>query len=249
MHSKKGRAEQGLFIAEGAKVVEELMLCTNWVKELFIVEGTSFKWMENTKYPVFYSTEADFKKISTLSTPNTVLAVCNIPEFTVESNELVEELVLVLDGIQDPGNLGTIIRIADWFGISHIICSTDTVDCFNPKVVQATMGSIARVKVNYTHLLELLKSQVENHPATIIYGALLGGENIYKAQLPGKKGFLVLGNESKGISSEVQKIITNSITIPSYAKALNGVTGKQGAESLNVAIAAALLCAEFKRVV
>ena len=146
-----------------------------------------------------------------------------------------DQLVLALDGVQDPGNLGTIIRIADWFGISDIFCSADTADVWNPKVIQATMGSIARVRITYTDLVALIKeAQVP------VYGTLLDGDNIYQQTLS-QNGIIVMGNEGNGISPEIRQLITNKLLIPDFN------TGDSHAESLNVAIATAITCSEFRR--
>ncbi len=175
-------------------------------------------------------TELD--KISTLKTPQEVLAQVRIPHWPVLRHEhLSGKFSLVLDGIQDPGNLGTIIRIADWFGIENIICSLDTVDAYNPKVVQACMGSLARVKMHYTLLADFLPGV-----KLPLFGALLEGSNIYKTDF-GIEGLVILGNEGGGIRPEVQKLIAKAVTIPRIGQA----------ESLNVAIAAALFCAEMTR--
>ena len=185
-------------------------------------------------------TEEELARLSFLQHPQQVLAV-----FPILSNnqsedytkELKGKLTLALDSVQDPGNLGTIIRIADWFGIETIICSHETADVYNPKVVQATMGSIARVKVIYTDLQKTLKHLSESLP---IYGTFLNGDNIYKSNLS-NDGVIVMGNEGRGISKEVAKVITNRILIPNYPE------GRKCADSLNVAIATAITCAEFRK--
>jgi RNA methyltransferase, TrmH family len=171
-----------------------------------------------------------------------VLAICEIPEYILEVQLLKNKLTLVLDDIKDPGNLGTIIRIADWFGIENILCSNDTADTFNPKVVQATMGSIARVKVHYTALTDFFR--IENGKLNIkSYGALLEGDNIYTKQLS-SEGFIIIGNESKGISEDLLPYITDKVTIPAFSH-YRSDTGE--AESLNAAIATAIICSEFRR--
>ncbi len=170
--------------------------------------------------------------MSGLTTPQQILAVIKLPEWPqLKPDTLQGEFSLVLDGIQDPGNLGTIIRTADWFGVNHIICSEDTVEAYNPKVVQATMGSLARVKVYYTDLEALLPTL--NLP---VYGAMLDGENIYTADF-GSKGLILMGNEGNGIRPNIQSLITRAITIPRVGEA----------ESLNVSIATALFCSEISR--
>jgi TrmH family RNA methyltransferase len=173
---------------------------------------------------------SDLEKISTLKTPQEVIGLVKIPIWPVLNYiNLKQKFSLVLDGLQDPGNMGTIIRTADWFGIQDIICSEDTVDVYNPKVVQATMGSLSRVNVHYTDLAEMLPQA-----GLPIFGAMLNGENIYKTNF-GKEGLLVMGNEGKGISPDIERLITSAVTIPRVGKA----------ESLNVAIATAILCSEI----
>lgn len=179
-------------------------------------------------------------RISSLVTPSEVLAVCSIPDHKLKADDLSGKLSLVLDDIRDPGNLGTILRIADWFGIENVICSRETVDLYNPKAVQATMGSIARVKLHYQQLAEFLPSI----PAEIERcGAYMDGENVYEAKLP-VAALLVLGNEGKGISEPVGTHITRRLAIPSFAHLKNN---SSEAESLNVAVAAGILCSEFRR--
>ena len=182
---------------------------------------------------LFEVKNAELDKISTLQTPQGFLALVHIPKNTaLNLKELKNQFTLVLDGVQDPGNMGTIIRTADWFGFKNIICSADCVEVFNPKTVQATMGSLARVNIHEADLPALL---AEN---TIpVFGALLDGESIYKTQW-GAEGLVILGNEGKGISPEVIKKITKPVTIPRIGEA----------ESLNVAVSAAIFCAELVRV-
>lgn len=233
---KKNREKEGLFVAEGEKMVEDLVNSDVNIREIYSSRNFQHSIFSN-HIEVVRISEAELKKISSLVTPNRMLAVCHMPEYKLDVAQLADKLSLVLDNIQDPGNLGTIIRVADWFGIRHIICSPDTADLYNSKVIQSTMGSVARVKVHYTALPEFLQEVKKQLPALPVYGALLEGENLYQADLQGK-GLLVIGNESKGISEEVQAHITHRITIPSYAAAI---------DSLNAAIAAAVICAEFKR--
>ncbi len=177
-------------------------------------------------------TDAELFKISNLTTPQDAVALIKIPaEQTIESESFQRNFTLVLDGVQDPGNLGTIIRTMDWFGFSHLVCSNDTVDAYNPKVVQATMGSLSRIKVHYTGI----KAFIQNSKLPV-YGALLEGKSVYEYEfrLP---GILILGNEGKGISAEIKELITDAVTIPRFGSA----------ESLNVAISAAIFCSEIKR--
>lgn len=235
---KKFRTREGVFVAEGPKVVEDLMEVMR-PKRLIATN----EWINNKQtggIEIDIVTEEELARLSFLQHPQQVLAV-----FPILSNnqsedytkELKGKLTLALDSVQDPGNLGTIIRIADWFGIETIICSHETADVYNPKVVQATMGSIARVKVIYTDLQKTLKYLSESLP---IYGTFLNGDNIYKSNLS-NDGVIVMGNEGRGISKEVAKVITNRILIPNYPE------GRKCADSLNVAIATAITCAEFRK--
>ena len=198
LKQKKSREEHGLFVAEGAKIVNEILHSGIKVREIY--SSTNFQLsILNPDLTVIRIKQNELKKISSLTTPNEVLAVCEIPKTEFNIFSIGMKLSLVMDTVQDPGNLGTIIRIADWFGIENIICSEETVEVYNPKVIQATMGSITRVKVHYTNLFEFLKQYKEEFPDLKIYGALLDGENIYEKKLS-KEGLIVIGNESKGIS-------------------------------------------------
>ena len=226
---KKYRQREGLFVAEGPKVVGDLLKAGYTPKDLFAVES-----FHASEHDVQIVTQDELCKISFLQHPQQVLGVFRIPPLATSLPSLTGQLTLALDGIQDPGNLGTIIRIADWFGISTILCSEDTADAWNPKVVQATMGSIARVNILYTSLQEIISQ------ATVpVYGTLLDGNDIYQQPLS-KEGIIVMGNEGNGISPEIRQMITRKLLIPSF---------RQGdtAESLNVAIATAITCSEFRR--
>jgi RNA methyltransferase, TrmH family len=233
---KKNREDHGLFLAEGVKIVNDILHSGIKVKQIFSSRNFQLS-IFNYQIEVVRVKESELKKISSLSTPNEVVAVCEIPEYKLEFPALQHKLSLVLDTIQDPGNLGTIIRIADWFGIEHIICSPDTVEAYNPKVIQATMGSISRVKVHYRELATFLREAKIKMKEPKIYGAVLQGENMYREELS-SEGLLMMGNESKGISEELLSMATHRISIPNYGG---------GAESLNAAIATALICAEFRR--
>lgn len=226
LEQKKFRKRDGLFVAEGPKIVGDLMRRY----KPHTVFATS-DWEGSVDVSV---SDDELRKISFLQHPQQVLAVFPIP--TVTSSIDTTQLYLALDGIQDPGNLGTIIRIADWFGIKTIFCSQDTVDAYNPKVVQATMGSIARVEVVYTNLAELFPSLPADFP---VYGTLLDGENLYSKQLSAA-GMIIMGNEGNGISQPIRPFVHHRLLIPQYSE---GDT----AESLNVAIATAITCAEFRR--
>lgn len=227
---KKNREQIHLFIAEGKKIVEELLESPAIEVVHVYAAGNYFG-----NKPFTQVTEEEMKQISTLTTPPNIMAVCRIPGENTAMPDLEKELVLVLDDIRDPGNLGSIIRIADWFGIKHIFCTPECVDAYNPKVVQASMGSIARVQLDYTNLRTVLQDCSEKQIP--VYGAKLDGTSILKEQLS-TNGLLIIGNESNGISPELGKYITHAIKIPSY---------RGGAESLNAAMATAILCAEFRR--
>jgi TrmH family RNA methyltransferase len=239
LHQAKYRKEHRLFIAEGPKLVEELRSSSFPIKLLL---GTE-KWFLDHPGEVSAGTESikitpkELERISTLKTPNEVLAVVEIQDPDPETMNPEKDLILVLNGIRDPGNLGTILRTADWFGYRNVICSPDCVELYNPKVVQATMGSITRVRVFYRDLVSLFKKQ----SGIPVYGALLDGENIYSRDLE-SKGYLVIGNESRGISSELIPFITHPVSIPSV-----NALDETKAESLNASIATAILCSEFRR--
>lgn len=232
---KKNRNKEGKFVAEGFKVVDDLLA----LQPADLIVATQ-EWLHGkhlaAQTEVIEVTEEELKKVSFLQHPQQVLAVfrqAQDGDFSINT----QELSLALDGVQDPGNLGTIIRIADWFGITHIYCSQDTADVYNPKVVQATMGSIARVKVEYGDLLGL----VESLPADVpVYGTLLDGDNIYQQQLE-NRGLIVMGNEGKGISPALAKKVNRRLLIPNFPE------GRATADSLNVAIATAITCSEFRR--
>jgi RNA methyltransferase, trmH family len=218
LETKKGREKAGLFVAEGPKVVNDLLHAG------FTAEN------------IFEDIE-DIKKISFLQHPQSMLGVFKLPRNEHYTEFSITQLVLALDAVQDPGNLGTIIRVADWFGIKDIFCSLDTADCWNPKVVQATMGSIARVQLHYVDLNKMVESLPADYP---IYATLLDGENIYKQELS-HHGMIVMGNEGKGISPILRTKINRKLYIPNYS------SNEDTAESLNVAIATSIVCAEFRR--
>lgn len=230
---KKNRKRESLFVAEGPKVIEELLK----LKNPHTIIATK-EWIDNNPKisNVIEVSERELESASLLKTPQQVLALFAIETTEQDLNIDNNKLYLALDGIQDPGNLGTIIRIADWFGIDTIYCSNETVDVYNPKVIQATMGSIARVKVVYTDLCNLISNLSDEMP---VYGTFLDGSDIYKNELT-PNGIIVMGNEGKGITKELKSLITNKLLIPSFSI---GDT----AESLNVAIATAITCSEFKR--
>jgi TrmH family RNA methyltransferase len=181
--------------------------------------------------------QEELSRVSLLKTPQQVLALFAQPHYTLRTGWPQQELCLALDDIQDPGNLGTMIRLADWFGIEHIICSTNTVDVYNPKTVQATMGALARVKVCYTDLPSYIRSLGEG---VAVAGTFLDGVNLYTQTLP-TNGLVVMGNEGNGISREIEELVNQKLYIPNYPQ------GQETSESLNVAIATAVVCAEFRR--
>lgn len=226
---KKFRIKERLFVVEGKKGIFELLQSGLSLHSIFTLEDIFNTPQERT----FLISEADLKRVSNLKTPQTALAVFHIPEVETPS---MDGLTVVLDEIQDPGNLGTIIRMCDWFGIKEIICSHGTVDCYNPKVVQATMGSIARVNINYLDLVDFLKEAKKDLP---VYGAFLEGENLYTQSLS-PTGMIVMGNEANGISSEIEKLVTQKLSIPQFGESSE-------TESLNVATATAIFLSEFRR--
>jgi TrmH family RNA methyltransferase len=242
LKQKKYREEHNLFIAEGTKIVPELLASGIKVKQVFATSEFLRKTKIDSGIERFEIKETELERISTQMTPNEVLALCEMPLRDITSASFSGELTIVLDDIKDPGNLGTIIRIADWFGIGNVVCSQTTVDVFNPKVVQATMGSIARINVYYTDIKEFLNERSKQDKLKI-FGALLEGENIYSRKLP-SEGLIVIGNESRGISEEIKALITDKISIPSFSH-FKESSGE--AESLNAAIAAAVICSEFRR--
>lgn len=224
---KKFREQEGAFIAEGPKLVKELLEeNATSVIEVFALKdwiNDNEKLLERKEVTAI--TEAELERISQLTTPNKVLAI--VRQFDKDENiDVKDKITLVLDGIQDPGNLGTIIRIADWFGIEQIVCGTDSADCYNPKVVQATMGSIARVRIFYTDLEEWLAGQKDIR----IYAAALEGQDVTTMKKI-KEGIIIIGNEARGISEGVLKLANVKLTIPKKGKA----------ESLNAAVAAGIV--------
>ena len=235
LEMKKFRTESGSFLAEGNKLVGDIL--PFFECELLVAIPS---WMAQQgdicSGELIAAEKSDIEKASLLKTPQDVIAVFKQPNYILNKEELKQNLSLVLDGVQDPGNLGTIVRLADWFGIKNVICSPDTADIFNPKTVQATMGAIARVKVFYTPLTGLL-NELPDFP---VYGAFLEGKNIYEEALTAT-GLIVMGNEGKGISRPLTKYISRKLYIPNHP-----VEAKT-TESLNVAVATAIICSEFRR--
>ena len=239
LEQKKKRREERLFVAEGPKVVGDLLpyfTChlivaePSWIAQHHEVRATE----------IIEATSDELRKASFLKTPQEVLALFEIPTYPTPHDIAGKELCLALDDVQDPGNLGTIIRVADWFGIRHIFCSTGTADAFSPKTIQATMGAISRVQIHYANLYDFLRSVKKENPSTPLYGTFLEGKNIYQESLT-QNGIIIMGNEGNGIGHQVEQLVTHKLLIPNYPE------GCATSESLNVSIATAITCAEFRR--
>lgn len=228
LQQKKYRIANKLFFAEGVKGIQELLDSDFELDHLYTTQN-DFDEVSKEKKTII--SENDLKKITALATPNSCLAVFKMP---TEKPVLETGLIVALDSIRDPGNLGTILRLCDWFGIQQVLCSKETVDVYNPKVVQATMGSIARVNINYIDLNAFLTTT-----KLPIFGTFMDGSNIYKSELP-KQGIIIMGNEANGISMELEKLVTSRLTIPRFGNL-------QKTESLNVATATAIVLSEFRR--
>lgn len=228
LQQKKYRKQHKLFFAEGIKVVQELLNSNFELHQLFTTKDI-FKGVSKDKIELI--TEGELKKISALTTPNGCLALFEIPE---EKPVPDSGLIIALDDVRDPGNMGTIIRLCDWFGISHLVCSEECVDVYNPKVVQATMGSLKRVNVVYTDLEAYLANA-----KLPVFGTFMDGDNIYNESLP-QNGIVIMGNEANGISQEIENRVGQRISIPRFGDL-------QQTESLNVATAAAIILSEFRR--
>lgn len=232
---KKNRREEQVFVAEGHKLVGDLL--GHFPCRLLVATPS---WME--RHPkvqadeIIEVTPDELTRASLQKTPQEVLAIFEQPSYPIQPEIAAHSLCLALDDIQDPGNLGTIIRLADWFGIEDIFCSQGTVDVYNPKTIQATMGALARVKLHYCHLPSLIAS-LENVP---IYGTFLDGDNMYDKPLS-SHGIIVMGNEGNGVSAEVAKLVNERLYIPNYPPQ------RETSESLNVAMATGIICAEFRR--
>ncbi len=227
LQQKKYRLQHGLFVAEGIKMVEDLL---NSNVKPFKIYSTDSKILATEVAILELISEETLKKISGLVTPNKAVAIFNMPKIKPVD---FSDWVVALDDVRDPGNLGTIIRLCDWFGIKHLICSKNSVDCYNPKVLQATMGSIARVNIVYEELTTFLKAQ-----DVPIYGAFMEGMSVYNNAFP-DKGILLMGNEANGISKGVAELVLKKVNIPQF--------GDQTAESLNVATATSILLSEIRR--
>lgn len=233
LHQKKQRKEMGLFLVEGLKSVTEFIESDYQIDTIYHTPAVLSKLDKiSGNIKLVEIKPEELSKISTLNAPQDVLAVLKMPEEElIRPEQLKNQFSLVLDGVQDPGNMGTIIRTADWFGISNLICSNDTVEVYNPKVVQASMGSLSRTKVFYTDLVQFLE---ENQVPS--YATTLNGRSIYETNFKAE-GLLILGNEGNGIRAEVLEKVKNQITIPRFGST----------ESLNVAVSAGICCAEIRR--
>ena len=228
LQQKKYRIANKLFFAEGVKGIQEL-LDSDFVLEHLYTTQNDFDAVSKEKKTIV--SESDLKKLTALATSNSCLAVFKMP---TEKPIIETGLIVALDSIRDPGNLGTILRLCDWFGIQQVLCSKETVDVYNPKVVQATMGSIARVNINYIDLNAFVATT-----KLPVFGTFMDGTNIYKSVLP-KEGIIIMGNEANGISTELEKLVTSRLTIPRFGDL-------QKTESLNVATATAIVLSEFCR--
>ena len=230
---KRVRDQERLFVAEGSKLIEEILASNFVVRRIYTtrydLKGKNIEVVD----------QREMERISQLKTANDTLAVVEQPRYKLAVSNLRGKLTIALDGVQNPVNLGTIIRLADWFGVEDIICSRDSADCFNPKVIQATMGAILRVRVHYTDNLPALLSDAHREGLNI-YGTLLDGGNIYDEKLE-TSGIIVMGNEGRGITDETRKALTHRLLIPPYP------ADAPTSESLNVAMATGIILAEFRR--
>ena len=238
LDKKRERIESGCFVVEGEKMVRELLMSRFETIEVFTVQQYIDELPANLKRKseITAISEHDLERISFLKTPNKAVALAKLPEKRTPAD--LRGLSIALDNVQDPGNLGTIVRTAAWFGIANVFCSPDTVDVYNPKVIQSTMGAIFKVNVTYCDLAEL--AATARNAGIPMFGTRLDGENLYAAKLP-KDAIVVMGNESKGLSAEISALMDSNLKIPSYAPPTSDM------ESLNVAVATAIVCAEFRR--
>ena len=240
LQKKKFRDQNQLFVAEGYKLVNDLL--QSKLESKYIIHtkqaDTSELLKQKNKLDLIECDPSDLKKISSLKTPSNLIGVFKIPSSNINYSDISHSLSILLDDVQDPGNLGTIIRIADWFGIPYIFCSKNTVDLYNPKVIQATMGALSRVKVVYTDLAQLIGKFVsKDFP---VYGTFLEGETIYTSKLS-TQGFIIMGNEGKGISAELKPLVNKKLFIPNFP------SDQATSESLNVSVACSIVCSEFRR--
>lgn len=243
LDTRKGRRQHGLFVAEGPRLVGEL-LGHFQCEVLFYTDNPAYEPLltaassQNSRTSVSLLSESDMKRCSLQQSPQGVLALFRIPQYELNPIEMAEQqLCIALDGVQDPGNLGTIVRLADWFGVTNILCSSDTCDIWNPKAVQATMGGLARVRVHYINIPAWLQSLPDSVP---IYGTSLQGTSVWTADVQ-QCGVIVMGNEGRGVSPEVAALCRKQLLIPNYPM------GRACTESLNVAMATAIILSEFRR--
>ena len=237
---KKYRTKENCFLIEGDKMVKEALDSDLKIKLLIVTDQftTRFPITQSAAERIIETDAKEIKKVSLLQHPQNSLAVCEIPKKQDFPKSLPEGLSIYLDGIQDPGNMGTIVRICDWYGIQHVFCSPDSVDLYNPKVIQASMGSFNRIHLHECDF-ETLADLAQKSEAPL-FGTFMNGDNVYQKQLP-KQAVLVMGNEGNGIRPAVEKLIPNKLSIPNFSM------NKTKAESLNVSVATAILCSEFKR--
>ena len=237
LENKKQRRESGLFVAEGGKTVLDLIASGLKTDKVIATKDWLEEYTLSAEIEVVEVTGEEMRRVSFLQAPQGVMAIFKQPRHKTDLTAPERGLCLALDNVQDPGNLGTIIRIADWFGIEDIFCSVGTVDVYNPKTIQATMGAIGRVRVHYVDLPAYIES-IKGH--TPLYGTFLDGEDIYKKKLS-RNGLIIMGNEGNGISNECSRHITERLFIPNYPQ------GRETSESLNVSVATAIICSEFRR--
>ncbi len=230
---KRTRDSEHLFVAEGYKLVDEIRQSKLRIRTIYTTRN------DVVGHNVVLVDKREMERISQLNTASDILAVVEQPRYTLSLNELKSKLSLALDGVQNPGNMGTIVRLADWFGIDHIICSRECADLYNPKVVQATMGALLRVKVHYVDNLSSLLGEAKR-AGMAIYGTLLDGNNIYHETLTAE-GIIVMGNEGRGLSDECRNTLTHKLFIPPYP------ADAPTSESLNVAMATGIILSEFRR--
>lgn len=241
LHRKKTRDEKRFYIIEGDKIVKEHLLARRKL-HLLVAKHEFLSSLSQDEKPLIENFEIatfeELRKISTLTTPHNAIAIVPMPDYVRKIHDIFGKLAVALESVQDPGNLGTIIRTAAWFGFKDIICSENCVDLYNPKVIQASMGAILNIKVTYTDLSRFLAEALKH--SIPVYGMMITGESIYTATV-GNKGIILLGNESKGISGNLQQFITKRLSIPKFSVA------KAGIDSLNVGIAASVVFSEFAR--
>jgi len=240
LQKKKFRDQHQLFVAEGYKLISDLL--ESKLESQYIIHNkqadTAGFLKLNKQIELIECEASELKKISNLKTPSDVLGIFKIPDSSYNKKAISQSLSILLDDVQDPGNLGTIVRIADWFGIKHIFCSPNTVDLYNPKVIQATMGALSRVKVIYTDLQQMINEYAA--PDFPVYGTFLEGETIYKSKLS-TQGFIIMGNEGKGISEDLKALVSHKLFIPNFP------ADQATSESLNVSVACSIVCSEFRR--